>query len=920
MSHRVKLSYGAAVLLLLAISAFGPKAWQEADTLKRLIAKVAHFESNYPQEKAYLHLDKPYYAAGEDIWFSAYLVNSSDHAPSPLSKVLYVELINPQDSIFQRVVLNMQEGKGAGDFTLPEDIPEGLYRLRAYTSWMQNFPETYFFHQNVQVWNSRESDLVPAANFSFKRAGKGDSVTVQLEFVNHKSEPAGQLPVSYVVKQGSKKSGPRKLTTNAAGKTKATFFLPDGDTRQHAQLELALTTAAGKAPVLKSMLVPLPTNKLDVQFFPEGGALISGFWNNIGFKAIDAQGLGKDVQGAIYDQAGTKVTDFASLKFGMGRLGFLPEKDKQYEARLKAANGVETVYPLPQAQEKGVVMTVDNSKPELVRVKCYTVGYADGAGKPTGLHVVAQSRGAVFFGATSATGRDLFQVDIPREKFPTGISQITLFNQAGEPLSERLLFVNQNQQLQVSLTSDKPTYKPREKVTLQLQVKDAAGNPVAGNFSLGVTDAHSVSPNPHAANLMSYLQLSSDLQGHIESPGYYFSSTQPEVLQALDNLMLTQGWRRFVWKEILQDKYPTMTFPLEQGLSVSGVVTRYNKKPEPMAMVTIFDAKNIKSVMMGKADVQGRFSVPLPPLTDSSKVVVQARDQKEKSLLLVNLENFVPAAVFPQVPYAPAPVLLSDPQWAYLRMNREQQKVDQAMGKGIMLGEVTVRGRKDRDATRTLADQNTLHSPNEVSYSVKTDKFPPGMSIMKSLMRRVPSLSEVNGEYVLRGVSSLNIGAEAGSGLSNEPLFMIDGIFTDVNGVESLSEVDIDRIDVLMPGAPSAIYGSAGVNGVISVILKKGASNAVAANARLEGIALYRGPRYQTSREFYMPRYDKPAEAYTPDWRTTIFWNPTVKTNAEGKATLSFFAADAKTTYRAVVEGFTPKGQLGQATASMQVK
>ncbi|AKQ47118.1 hypothetical protein TH63_18085 [Rufibacter radiotolerans] len=888
--------------------------------LKRLIAKLTHFESNYPQEKAYLHLDKPYYAAGEDIWFSAYLVNSSDHAPSPLSKVLYVELINPQDSIFQRVVLNMQEGKGAGDFTLPEDIPEGLYQLRAYTSWMQNFPETYFFHQNIQVWNSRESDLVPAANFSFKRAGKGDSVTVQLEFVNHKAEAAGQLPVSYVVKQAGKKSGPRKLTTNAAGKTKTTFFLPDGNARQLAQLELSLGQGKDKAPVVKSMLVPLPTNKLDVQFFPEGGALISGFWNNIGFKAIDAQGLGQDVQGAIYDQAGTKVTDFTSLKFGMGRLGFLPEKGKQYEARIKAANGTETVYPLPPAQDKGVVMTVDNSKPELVRVKCYTVGYADGAGKPSGLHVVAQSRGAVFFGASSATGRDVFQVDIPREKFPTGISQITLFNQAGEPLSERLLFVNQNQQLQISLTSDKPTYKPREKVTLQLQVKDAAGNPVAGNFSLGVTDAHSVSPNPYAANMVSYLQLSSDLQGYIENPGYYFSSTQPEVLQALDNLMLTQGWRRFVWKEILQDKYPALTFPLEQGLSVSGVVTRYSKKPEPHAMVTVFDAKNIKNVMMGKADLEGRFSVPLPPLTDSSKVVVQTRDQKDKTQLLVNLESFVPAQVFPKVPYAPAPVSLSDPQWAYLRMNREQQKVDQSMGKGIMLGQVTIRGRRDLDANKSLADQNTLHSPHEVSYSVKTDKFPPGMSIMKSLMRRVPSLSEVNGEYVLRGVSSLNIGAEAGSGLSNEPLFMIDGITSDVNGVESLTEVDIERIDVLMPGAPSAIYGTAGVNGVISVILKRGASKSVTSNARLEGIALYKGPRYQTTREFYMPRYDKPSEVYTPDWRTTIFWNPTVKTDAQGKATLTFFAADAKTTYRAVVEGFTAKGQLGQATASMQVK
>ncbi|GGK88676.1 TonB-dependent receptor plug domain-containing protein [Rufibacter glacialis] len=915
-------------LLFTAVTflvAFGPKSWQENDVLKKLIAKVTYFETNYPQEKAYLHVDKPYYAAGEDIWFSAYLVNSSDHAPSPLSKVLYVELITPQDSILQRVVLQMQEGKGSGDFTLSDSIPEGLYRLRAYTSWMQNFPEDYFFHQKVQIWNPRESDIVPSAAFSFRETATGDSVTVQLQLMNTKAEPAKQMPLSYTVKQGEKRSKANKRTTDAAGKTRLTFFVPKGAAQQNAQLELAIAPATGTTPIIKRILVPKRQQALDVQFFPEGGHLISGFWNNIGFKAVDAQGLGQDIKGTVHDQAGAKVAEFSSLKFGMGRLGFMPEKGKRYEARLKGPEGTETVYPLPQVQDKGVVMTVDNSKPEQVKVKCYTVGYANAAEKPAGLHLVAQSRGTVFFGASSTSGRDVFQVDIPKEKFPSGISQITLFNQAGEPVSERLVFINQGPQLQVSLTPDKPVYKPREKVTLQVQVKDQAGNPVAGNFSLGVTDAGTVTQDPFSANLVSYLQLSSDLRGNIESPGYYFSSQQPEVVQALDNLMLTQGWRRFVWKEILQDKYPTLSSPLEQGLSVNGVVTRYNKKPEANAVVTLFDVKNLRNALFTQTDAQGRFSIALPPLTDSSRVALQARNQKDKSQLLVNLEDLAPAKVQPHVPFAPLAAPLSGSQWAYLRMNREQQKIDQSMGKGVVLGEIVVRGRKNPDMNRSLADRTTLHTPGDVSYSVKGDRFPPGIDIISSLPGRTAGVAMVEGKLVLRGTTrqSFDFGGEGGASEagSTEPLYLIDGVRADMGMAQTIAATDVERVDVLMPGAPSAIYGSEGVNGIISIIMKvPGSYAAKNTTARWQGVALYRGPRFQTKREFYMPRYDKPSEVYTPDWRTTLYWNPTIKTDAQGRATLSFFSADAKTTYHAVIEGFTSKGQLGRATTEMQVK
>ncbi|MGV3539720.1 MAG: TonB-dependent receptor plug domain-containing protein [Rufibacter sp.] len=923
MSKKAKLFSGLALLVSFALlGSFMPKVWQDA-MLSKITAKLTSFENNYPQEKVYLHLDKPYYAAGEDMWFSAYLVNSSDHAPSPLSKVLYVELVNPQDSIFQRAVLPMTEGKGFGDFTLSDTIPAGLYRMRAYTSWMQNFDEDYFFHQNVQIWNPRESDLTPVADFAFKRQGNGDSVTVDLQLLNTKEEVAPQTALSYAVVQGTRKGTAKKLNTSPAGKTKLRFFLPDGAANQQAQLQLSFPQ--GTRTVNKRLIIPKPAHKLDLQFFPEGGNLISGFWNNIGFKAVNAQGLGADVKGTIHDQSGTKVADFASLKFGIGRTGFLPVKGSRYEARIKDAKGADVVYALPQPLDQGMVMTVDNTKPDKIRVKCYAIGYAEGPEKPTAVHVVAQSRGTAFFGASSSIKQGLFQVDIPKEKIPSGISQITLFNQAGEPLAERLVFVNQNQNLQVTISPDKPVYKPREKITLRVDVKDQQGNPVAGNFSMSVTDGETVMPEPGQANLISYLQLSSDLKGYVEQPSYYFQSQDAETQMALDNLMLTQGWRRFAWKEIMQDKFPTMTSPLEQGLSVSGVVTKYNeKKPVPDAVVTLFDVSNMKNVVFGQSDAQGRFSIALPPLTDSSRVVLQARNQKEKSNMIVTLENLAPALVKPQVPYAPLATSLSDQQYAYLRNNREQLKIDQAMGKGVMLGEILVRGRKDPYANRSLADRTTLHNPGDVTYTVKGNRFPPGMDIVSALPGRTAGVQMVEGKLVLRGTTtqSFDFGGEGGAseGGSTEPLYLIDGIRADMGLAQTVDVTEVERVDVLMPGAPSAIYGSEGQNGVISIIMKVPGSFKPKSTARWQGVAIYNGPRYQTIREFYMPKYDKPTKEFTPDWRSTLYWNPVIKTGTDGKAEVTFYAADPKTTYRAVVEGLNSKGLLGHGTAQMQVK
>ncbi|MGV3539800.1 MAG: TonB-dependent receptor plug domain-containing protein, partial [Rufibacter sp.] len=888
---------------VLALVAFVPQ-WQQADFINRLVAKLTAFHNKYPQEKVYLHLDKPYYAAGEDIWFKAYLVNAHDHTPSLMSRVLYVELITPENTFYKTSVIRLLKGRGNGDFALPDDIPEGLYRLRAFTNWMQNFDEGFFFHQNIHIYNARKTDIATTTAFTYKRQGEGDSVLVNLKLSDYNEKPLAKTVISYSTNYARGASS-KKITTGADGKAVLRLYLPDGASTSP-KLHYTIEQASGNL----NHTIPFPPaqDQLDLQFFPEGGNLVGGLWSTVGFKAVDGNGLGKDVQGAIYDQQGQKVADFKSQKFGMGRVSFIPDASKKYVARLTSPKGKAKDYPLPVPQKKGFILSVDNKSPEVLKVKFYSLGFqADSIGKPKALSMVAQVRGEVLYAASSPTARDVFQVEVPTNKFPSGIVQFTVFSEKGEPLAERVVFVNRGPQVQLTLTPGRPAYKPREKVTMLLEAKDEKGTPVAGTFSLAITDQKAVMPAPNANTIVSHLLLTSDLKGHIEDPGYYFSSAAPEVATALDNLMLTQGWRRFIWQDLLQDKLPKLSYASQKGLYLNGTVSRLTGQPDAYASITLQELTNFNFKLTAVADEKGRFQFPLDSFNDSSKIVVQAT----KSLIgsALELESGLPQIqVFPQVPFNTVAAPFSNEIWAYLRRNREQLKLDQFSGKsGILLQQVVVKGKKEEERPTTSRLYGT---PDQV---VKGSDLSQNMDIIQSLQGRVAGLQVSGGQVSMRG--------------GGQPLYLLDGMPVDAQFIQSLSPNEVESVEILKPGASSAMYGSQGGNGVIAVNMKRGGAGGSGSSSstgppKLPGSATYQGLFYSKVREFYLPKYDKPdtTNVVMPDLRTTLFWSPKVETDATGKAEITFFAADQKTTYQAILQGMTPAGKLGYLRTSFVVK
>ncbi|SMC00695.1 TonB-dependent receptor plug [Hymenobacter roseosalivarius DSM 11622] len=808
------------------------------DFLRQVVSRLQGFYVRSFPEKSYLHTDKAFYALGETIWLKAYVVDGAQHRPDTVSRVLYVDLVGPDQRVVAQRVLRLNQGTAAADFELADTLAQGAYTVRAYTNWMRNFSPDYFFSKRLPVWQaSPEAASATAAN----------------------------------------KRGARSVTRKAA-------------------------------PI---------SAKTDVQFFPEGGNLVAGLPAVVAFKATDGYGRGIDVSGQLTDDLGQAVSTFKTAHAGMGTVLLTPQPGRQYKAAAVLPDGTRAEYALPAVAPAGFVMKVTQAKDFVYVGVQRQAGAAPAATENVTLMV--HVRGTVAYVAKGQlSGNEGYAARIAKSKFPAGVAHFTLFDGQGAPQCERLAFVDSQPGLQVRITPDKPSYAPREKVNLTVAVTDGAGQPVAAQLSLAVTNSQATgaAENPETT-ILTHLLLSSDLRGYVENPGYYFQNKTLEAAQHLDNLLLTQGWRRFVWQELIDDKMPPRPFALEQTLSVGGQVVRPNEKPAGVSQLTIFQAGPSQGMAVANTDADGSFVVGGFEGKDTARVVVQARKEKGGSNLLIKLHPRWPtvtALTWP-LPSQPQPVVA-----AYLEQSKKQLTAQRQYRadttKTILLKGVTVEGRKipkpPVDARRLYSRADAVIKPDDIPGSSSFQ------SVLQLLQGRVAGVTVGPGPDYRVGIRGNSVGIVRDS---NGPLFILDGIPIDITAINTIPIFDVETIEVLK-GPSAAIYGSRAGGGVIAIFTKRGSSNYDYSKAPAPGIVTAVLPAYYRARAFYAPRYEgaaKPAPP-RPDYRsTTLYWAPALRTDATGQTQVSFYCSDDVSTFRVAVEGLSDGGTPGMGVGEFSV-
>lgn len=770
--------------------------------------KLTSYIVKNQSEKVYLHLDKPYYASGDQIWFKSYLESSSFHEPSDASKTLYVELFNSENRIIDSLILYIDKGTAHGNIDLDRNLTSGKYLLRAYTNWMKNFNESFFFRKEFTVYNPSESDSTSSIR----------------------------------------------------------------------QINLARTLQS-------------------IDFLPEGGDLIHNVSTKVAVRATDNIGKAIALSGKIYNNEDDLITELIIDSTGYGLFYMTPHFGKSYRVITKDGNE----YSLPQVAEKGTSIRVTNSfESEKIIVSVISEGIDINNGT-----LVAHQRGGFLF-SEKCKSSNSFSLSLNKNELNPGIIHLTFFDRFNIPLSERLVFPVLPNTKKLELSLNKDSYNLREKVMLNIKAFDSLHS-----LSITVNPKADIQVTPYSENIVSYFLLNSDLKGQIKHPAYYLMNSKASY-KKLDLIMLTHGWSRFNWKDLLDDIEPEKKYYVEKGITIKGKLLNYYKEDEPIEGIVTMRIPTISfDSTKGPSNEYGEFVIKDNLISDSSLVFIKAhgfrRNGKENRNVKIEIsdqerpnENYV----FENLGVLP------------INFNEKADLIDKINRAYFINSEINI---LDEVVVEAIAPEIKYFNDRTQFYNNPSNRIHidslGDMTLYSvfDLLRRVPGVT-VTGNPPFQSARIRDFVSLSGN---SSPIYLVDNIPVDLSFVQTLTIENIEFIDVLK-GAKMAIFGSRGAPGAISIYTRRGI------NAKIfeenKGYLTFIHPGYHKTKEFYSPNYETPEASNTiPDYRTTIYWEPEIKFR-QNEATISFYTSDQDGQYDIRIEGLASDGKPIFHNSTINVK
>lgn len=522
--------------LCLSLWAQQPQACEKSAT------QLATYNKILPTEKVHIHSDQSYYEPGATIWYKAYMTNAALGATTT-SEQLRVELYDGIGNKIATNLLAIKDGVANGDFTLSDDAVGGIYTLKAFSSWQKNFGETPAFEKKLTIQRYTLPNLLMTLDFMRERYGPGAEVSAKLSVRSKDDKPLANKKCDYTVELAGKKHTGASFNTDAEGRALVIFRLPEDLKTADGLLNITIEHDGRTEAISRS--VPIMTRQLSMQLLPEGGDLVEGFRNRVAFKALDEFGKPVDLKGVVVDQNGKELTAFESYHQGLGAFFINAKKGETYKVKILEPKGIATTYALPKALPSAVAMRLDAQSKDKISFSIYSP-----KAQPLCIAVQMQDKVVYDLGIEAKKGENI--IEIPTQNLPLGIAQITLLDAAEIPQTERLVFVNKHRELKIDIKTNKPFYQVRDSIWVDITVTDETGKGVKGDFSMAVVDDKLWTfADDKQDNILSNLLMSSDLKGQVYEPNFYFDPKEAKADTALDYVMLTHGWRRYNWRELM---------------------------------------------------------------------------------------------------------------------------------------------------------------------------------------------------------------------------------------------------------------------------------------------------------------------------------------------------------------------------------
>ena len=532
---------------------------EETNRILSYLQKAMNFNKVVPQEKVYLHFDNMGYFENETLWFKAYVTRTDNGHPSDLSKVLYVELLNPMGDVIKTNKYPIDSlGVSHGDMKLDTLLGSGFYEVRAYTRYMTNWGTNAVFSRVFPVFKTP------------KEEGDYSDLNINSGLYKHR-EP------------------------NNRDKTDSLYF-----------------RAIDNGIDVRNLMTTI-----SVQFYPEGGDLIVGKRCRVAMMVVDDNGRPYESEGFLMNERGDVLTSIETDSLGRGCFEVVPDTGKltfQMRNLKKSEKRQVQFFALPEAKKEGCALSVDAvSERMLATIQC-----TDGiCGNMLG-YVIMHNGNIIRCDTIKAV--PLLEIELDRKTMPEGVNQLTVFDSWGRIMAERFFFLcpKPDKADSIQVTALTQRLKPCGKVEMELQTQPNA------HLSFSAMDANNMT-NGKRGNMKTWMLLSSEVRGYIHNVDYYFESDDKKHRQDADLLLMIQGWRRYDWRLMSERYIFRKAQPIEDKFYLNGQLRVYRKR-NPVAGVhlqaILYNKEGLSMIGDTKTDSVGNYAFKMPFLDGEWKMCI----------------------------------------------------------------------------------------------------------------------------------------------------------------------------------------------------------------------------------------------------------------------------------------------------------
>ena len=895
---------------------------------KKVIPKLSKVSYS---EKIYLQLSSTAYTTDQTIWFKA-VVTHINQVPTKRSEVLHVELIDFDERIIESKLLKLNNGIADSFFDLKDELPVGRYMIRAYTRWNNNFKEDLISREYIDIYAPERIVFEDEAIRNIViTEGADKQLTLSAKLYPQVINPNHKGKLTLHIDMGGKQDS-TIIKKAKDGTYNFNYVLPKDVVI--AKMNLKLDSIKLKNWDLGflntySKNVVINKNHLDIQFFPEGGKLIDGLTSVVGIKILDYKNEGTALSGSIVDENGVVTGSFKSNTLGMGFFALKSNINKRYYVEIDKDNGLKYKYELPKVYRKGYVLSLKTLKNDFRASICSNFSQADS------LYVKVQSKGMVYYDLKLKSKDSIINIVVNRNTLPEGIATFTVLNSKREPLCERLIFnFREDNRISIRSKSNLQHYNKRDKVIINTQIKTIDSLALYPSTSLLVFNKKQLETiHDNAHNILSYLLLQSELKGNIEKPKSYFDENNVHRFYNMEALMLTQGWRNYIYQPSKENLY--FKIQPEKSLSISGSVGEYfNKKIDPKKPLTLSlltvgkeDNQIAGQVKVTTVDSTGHFNFKIADnYTSELEYLIQTTNHKGKNKdFTINIDKTI---TVPKVKYEKEQKLqLVDSFNVFVEENirrKLREKSFETANGTIVLDEVQLEGYNFTPEREVMFEKHG--APDVV---IEDEELNNQIDWSNSLYDILKSSYPDDVKIGLGSGGAKVVG-------SDFTFVFVDGIpveykYYDLIGSIAADEIESVEIIKNPKNARSYIFDVFDdpiklPNGLKEASIISFMCVYSYANNGLFGIpshtyGIYKKvlPSFAPKREFYVPKYEESNDWNEPDFRSVVFWEPNLKIDKTGEAKVEFYNSDDTGEMLVIVESISKDGEIGYYETSYTV-